>query len=841
MRTDCRTIAHPFLTRGRRLCGLALILMVLVALVPTSGCTKGCRKSAAPPAKKKTNKPDKEKAKKKKPDFEIGEIGILPKEESGFNNWVKPGHFVATSVKARANHFDFRGQFETKAVDRANQPILINGTNFHVSTTRTVALPKGQEKNLESIDFIPRYSGDASRTSFLRQTLRPVGGGRIVHQATQGTRQMPACQYLMVVLASNPNAYGYLKQLTAVRSLYNELSEQDEQVVYYRVILPTIQSRHLLPAHPFAWTSIAYIVWDGMQPSELSSQQKAALLVWLHWGGQLVISGPDSLDRLKGSFLDAFLPASTDGTVALGPDQLRTLNSFWSLTDKKTGQRQILDVSADLPLVGANLIPRPGAGFLEGTGQLVAESRVGRGRVVVTSFALTSRNVINWPCFDSFFNGALMRRPPRTFGTGKFGSPTVSWADAKKMTRDPRFSTTLRFFSRDISPLESASQPSVDSSDDRQLDSWRADPISGVCGWNDRSGTAEAAHRSLRNAAGIKIPDARFVLRMLAFYLFALVGLNWGIFRLLGRVEWAWIAAPVIATAGAIAVIHFAQLDIGFARSRTEIDILEVQGSCEQAHLTRYMALYTSLASGYDVRFDASSAVAFPFPPTSSPSQPWPITIRRDREILLSGFQVNSNKTGFLHCEQMLDLGGVFALTGEGTQWTLNNGTELDLQDTTLLARDSTGRLLSCLLGPLPSKTTATFHLTSTSKTLPWVRNPKKTTDNEPDQSAADLREIFQLATSQLALRSGDIRLVARTDQSLPGTTIRPAAPQSRIATVVLVHLRYGPFTHLKPDVNLLSDVRDADIEPDLKPESDKGPPKTEGDSDQTNGDRNRP
>ncbi len=55
-----------------------------------------------------------------------------------------------------------------------------------------------------------------------------------------------------------------------------------------------------------------------------------------------------------------------------------------------------------------------------------------------------------------------------------------------------------------------------------------------MAGWNDRSATADAARDLLRQAAGISIPKAGFVMRVLAIYLLVLVPLNWIIFRSLG-------------------------------------------------------------------------------------------------------------------------------------------------------------------------------------------------------------------------------------------------------------------------------------------------------------------
>ena len=108
---------------------------------------------------------------------------------------------------------------------------------------------------------------------------------------------------------------------------------------------------------------------------------------------------------------------------------------------------------------------------------------------------------------------------------------------------------------------------------------------------------------SLREAAGVEVPDAGFVVLCLAAYLVALVPLNWLVFRTIGRVEWAWIAAPIIAIIGTWVIVQRARLDIGFVRSQTEIGILEQQPDHPRAHLSRYTALYTSLSTTYDFEF----------------------------------------------------------------------------------------------------------------------------------------------------------------------------------------------------------------------------------------------
>ena len=353
--------------------------------------------------------------------------------------------------------------------------------------------------------------------------------------------------------------------------------------------------------------------------------------------------------------------------------------------------------------------------------------------------------------------------------------------------------------------------------------------MSGVGGWNDSSGASDAARKSLQQAAGVTIPDAQFVLRVLAVYLIVLVPVNLLIFRLLGRMEWAWVAAPVIAIVGAIAVIRLAQLDIGFVRSRTEITVLEMQGGYPRAHLTRYTAFYSSLSSNYSLRFEDTSAMSRPFPPTYSPDRVWPVTYRRDRDVELSGFQVASNTTGFVHSEQMYEPGGVVHLVGDGpTNWQVANETELDLHHVGLLWRTADGRYQTCWLGDLPAKANLPLAWRPPAvRQEPWFEQWGASRDwgdvvgelmvpgqgsggarpEADDRAHGDLAELTKLAAVGGRLMSGDVRLVGWFDGFLPGLQVTPEASQVAAQGLVLVHLRRGALPPPVRDKNIFQDV----------------------------------
>ena len=169
----------------------------------------------------------------------------------------------------------------------------------------------------------------------------------------------------------------------------------------------------------------------------------------------------------------------------------------------------------------------------------------------------------------------------------------------------------------------------------------------GLGAWNDFSPVAQAARRALADAGGIKVPQRSFIVWVVVGYLCVLVPANWIVFRFLGRVEWAWIAAPLIAIACTVVVIQQAQLNIGFARSRNEIAVIEMQPGYSRVHVARYTVLYTSLATRYEFRLGDPGGQIMPFPQVSSPElfqMPFGATrgelvCRRGDDTQLTGFK----------------------------------------------------------------------------------------------------------------------------------------------------------------------------------------------------------
>ncbi len=798
---------------------LSLVWLLLLTL-PWTGCS-GCRRD--PKLKAKT---DAEKAELRLPDFQAEDLQVLPRDETTALQTLKPGHWVSVQQRLKSNRTDFYGELQCRAGKASGAPTSLRQSSFGLQLCRAVSLPKGQAKTFELTYFAPDPEG---QSIWLHSNLGlPLGGAvRSVESQPQPTIRLRPYQNHLVVLARRADAYGYLKTLPAIKppsdGMYSEGILSD-----YVVSLIGPNQSTALPSWPLMWTTISHILWDDFDAAALNPDQQRSLLDWLHWGGQLVISGPDSLDSLQTGFLQAFLPALPAETREMTSSDVQRLEAAWSV-----GSEGPLQINPQAAPQVVRLRLQPGAEFIPGFGELVAERWVGRGRIVTTGFALTTRELVNWNAgFDNFFNACLLRRPPREFRydiqtgasfswvSGLEGLPAAMRAGAESVTAHeldrPRrlpaetlLNSRLRYFSRDA---HWASDPRRRRSPSEYVAGYSYDPWGGVAGWNDLSDCSRAAHDALTEAAGINVPDRRFVLWTLGLYLLVLVPVNWALFRALGRVEWAWLAVPFVALGGTWFVVHMAQLDIGFVRSRSEIVVLETQPGYSRGHLTRYTGLYSSLSTEYALSFDNETALALPLAMDSPAPEQWrtslkTVTLRRlDRpgeKMRLEDFLVNSASTGMVHSEQMYDLGG-------GIQWTesagdlsrVENQTRHGLRQAGVLRRRG-GDLQFGWIGDCPAEQSVRVSFRPIAEDSawwePWLASLPVGSDRADPLVSVPL---LRLALDPGRLREGDVRLVGWLADELSGLEIRPQASQQSRRTLVVANVQYGLRAAPKSDRN---------------------------------------
>ena len=830
-----------------------------ISLVTCSGCG-GCRQQPLTQDEEEALRRREElasKEKKAKPDFEPIKVKALPADDEDARVVIKPGHWTSFRYELKANNDDFKGSLEVACLDSNGAELYLERTPYSTSSTRPTVLPNAQTLNVEAIQFVAGTPGEERQRINIAASLRSLGRER--NRDLMPTVILRPEQYHFVVLSRNPERHGHLKLRSSIKPPHDEWFAKGLDTQYY-VDYPDVSSELPLPTHPLTWTSIAYVLWDDIEPDVLSTTQQTALVDWLHWGGQLIISGPNSLDLLRGSFLDPYLPASAGPADNMSNEAMAEINAYWQVASGSVTRpaRYRLPVRRNRPIGVVQLELADGGHFAKHSGQTVAEWRVGRGRVMVTAFAMGDREILDWGHFDAFLNGCLMGRPAREFRRGVQNSlPDYKWARFSHASDDPRVLCGLRYFSRDAGgtwdrrlvrrapairtpnyppaqrayqrtqptdePLRRQPEPTdatnwtIDLEPER-YGGFRSDSRYGVAGWSDFSAVANTARASLQAAAGITVPSRGFILKVLGVYLFCLVPLNWLTFHLLGRVEWAWFVAPLIALIGAGAVIRSAQLDIGFARSRTEIGVLEIQPNYPRGHLTRFIGLYSSLTTNYDATQNDRSAVFLPFSTDPNVDQ---LRLADRRQVVyaeeqrdkvsLSGFPVLSNSTGMLRCESFLELPNAPLLSGDTTaDMRLENATGFPWNSVIVIGRFGDGVRVATV-DEIADGMSAKLSFGGPNRVEPLLdqlENHPVTRQQTPDAEVS-LRGLFKIATNVASLQPGEIRMLAWTSQAMPGMEIDPDSNQETFRTMVVAHLRYADSPDPRMDVNLRADVEE--------------------------------
>jgi hypothetical protein len=344
--------------------------------------------------------------------------------------------------------------------------------------------------------------------------------------------------------------------------------------------------------------------------------------------------------------------------------------------------------------------------------------------------------------------------------------------------------------------------------------------------WNDYSGASFATLEALRAAAGIELPSRKTILYLLAGYLVCLVPLNWAFFKLIGRLEFAWIAAPIMALIGVGVVTRVARLDIGFARRTTEISILELQGDYPRGHLTQYLALYTSLSTNYSADFPENDSVALPLGDLSRDSRRAKAEVRnlktnygRSDGVTLEPLTVYSNSTEMIHAEQIVPLKGGLRLGNRSEDGTgseaLKNESELDLRSVLLLRRTEDDQVQTAWVGELLADQAVNLNFTEANEESLWSKwqeNPV-TQSTKPDSDLGESSDtdalwvggVLEELVRKTPLMPGQTRLFGYTNDRTSRLTLSPGEDQFDGRCLVVAHLTPTKLGGIVPDLNIRS------------------------------------
>ncbi|MEY4568259.1 MAG: hypothetical protein RLY14_3229, partial [Planctomycetota bacterium] len=253
---------------------------------------------------------------------------------------VKPGHIAEVQQNFKPGDKDLQGRIEGQTVTRTGAPLPVPGTRWSLNYTRDVSLPSNQAKRFDLRFFIsPVYQQEDSAISN-RPTLRTMIvdrslGTPLTSPKLTPTTPLTANQFFLVVMADKVDEYQYLAKTDIIN--WNSVVTEPLPLAYQLVLCKRNDSNWMIPSSFFGWTSTAYVLWDDVDPTLLTTTQKQAMIDWLHWGGQLLISGPASWSRLRGSFLEEYLPVVSAESVAVDAPLVEKLNSNWALRIPKQG------------------------------------------------------------------------------------------------------------------------------------------------------------------------------------------------------------------------------------------------------------------------------------------------------------------------------------------------------------------------------------------------------------------------------------------------------------------------------------------------------------------------
>ncbi len=740
------------------------------------------------------------KAKKKaddrnRPLYEFYRTQVAPLEVLPF---VKENHWSTLTLEMRANFVDYDGRLQTSTVRLLGMP-------HDMVYRREARIPKEQPSRLSLQMMLPETLKEIGLDLVREDAFRPDGG------TLAPLRRLEPHQMLVPILGANaPDYINWSRLFTTLPTSGDRDPLALEKQRYYRLVTSQDPEKLLpLSPQPLTWTTISHIIWDDLNPDALNLAQQQALLDWLHWGGQLIIAGGagPSLAPLEESFLGPYLPARPSGrNASLLAADLETLSQGHPvpappLIEGETEiQRRYLadsDLNRIRPSPNGSLFlsgldPAPGATTLPlgdpGNHLLGVEWRVGRGRVLMLAIKPTDHALQNWPGFDTFVRRVIFRREPEPLHDSQFG---ILPADRLTWTR---------FAARDIGAPTPTSQQ-----DDSTISRFDLPlPQTPVAAWLDSAALPVLSRQALQDASGLTIPGSNFVLRVLLLYLTALVPINWLLCRfLLRRREFAWIITPLLAVGFAFFVERGAAHDMGFDRACDEVDLLEIQGEYNRAHLSRFAALYATSRVSFSIAYpDNPTALALPMNMANalrggdvsrSAFESYP-------EPALREFPVQPRSLAMFRAEQLVNLGGGIRLAMTDKTPTITNLTSLVLRDAVLI-RVPTGERFQ--LGTIPSGRTATargFSGNDRETARPPSNNPLSPFQVGSGREGAEWLDPGPFLKALLQYRwgrpedRGEWRLVAWTPGPQDGQTLTPAVDRHRGFRLVLAHLEYDDF-----------------------------------------------
>ncbi len=777
-------------------------------------------------------------------DLETDDLRSLPYAKDTVGVFLKPGHWYQANQKLTARRQDEDLVSSVMIYDRERKPVPMFPGYSPVNFQRDLTLATGQSKNIRMQFFQPDVpvtntgefdSSAAASHVTVHYTSRANGASLFVDEYP--TRLMQGYQYNIITLNTDPSRYIFWRGLPSFH-WPSTTRLPSERISPHRVYdLAEEEIAGQFPSRLYAMTSTSHIVINDTSPARFSNEQQEAFLDWLHFGGTVIINGPDAVAGVDSSFFRAYAPLRNTTTVDWSSKETKLLNDHWTISQLRGEIVPFVQDPSLTMLVGDLVSDASWIPSLEG---LVAERLVGQGRIVMTTFPMSSGPFLRWPSYDSFIHNAILRKPRRTILSSS--APDLVFAPPYTGTElNPIHSTRMRIWARDLdATMANATRrplPSSPTSGQDKAPLLRT-KLTSLGAWTTNSEVLRSARESLQETAGITVPRIQTIISLLAGYLVVLVPVNWLVFRLLGRVELAWVAAPIIAIVGAVVVARSVQLDVGFSRSQNSYAFLECHPNYSRGIHSGYHALYTSLSTTYRATYDDDQGIVSPMATPREQSlhakrflpQMARYTYANAMDNGLQNNSVLSNTTGMLRSEEIAELGGTYRMSFDREAFELKGAYRLEfpIYDVGVLGRDGEGKLHTGWLGTVEPDESIQVSLRErvdgvrwfdTWETNPLLRSPSIVREDGSKWGGHEegeklyLGAMLETVAMSYPLEVGEFIAIGWTDTNLSRLSIAPSASQTKASTLVLLHLTPPSLSNtVRPDTQIFPKIEEEEL-----------------------------
>lgn len=779
---------------------LIWLLLLLVLVSGCRGCSKNNQTQQAPEKKKSRLVPD--------------ELRTLPYSKEIVGNSVKPGHWYQTRQKLKANQNDESLTATLYQVDGASSPTTVRKLGIPLQFNRDVSIAKGQEKTiemrflqtdwpLESIDPI-NTSGKSNQLSiFMRYSQR--GLGTPLFDESFLLRPLKDYQYDMLVLSRNTPQHVFWRGLDCIVWPQAE-NQESSRIAPHRIVdIAEEDMGQSIPSQLMTMTSISHMVINDASLTTLPEDHQEAILDWLYFGGTIIINGPEAIAGIESSILKTYAPIQQTSSSLLSQDQIDKLNdtNSWRIRYAKTPTKDAIAFKPSEPVSILQGQLAEDSSWITDLEGLVAERLVGQGRIVMTSFPMNHTALVNWPSYSALIHNAILRKPARRVNLEPEFQLVYDESNSGRET-DPKLTTRLRLWARDL-----VGGVSSDSKDNLASQSSKAASFGA---WNSDSLVTNTSGNYLKQLSGINVPNLNTILKWLLGYLIVLVPMNWLVFRVMGKLELAWLAAPFIAIAGVFVIARAVQLDVGFSRSQTSLQFIELHNRYPRGLLSSYHALYSSLTTNYKIVYPEGEGILCPMPQPRqrsllSAGGLLPYRIADEKGTGFQSFPVLSNTIGLVQSEEVVSLTGAISWTIDQDQMSfqVTNDSQAVIRDVILEGFDHSGSRLRAVVGTLePGQQKKGTLEKPTESDFSWDIHPPTDTKSGQDFDKLALEKNLKLIFKSYPKLQGEWIAMGWTESQLSKLQIAPTTPQTRSATLVLMHAKTAPLGPIEHDRQLM-------------------------------------